>query len=802
MRRLLPLLVAATTFAQGQPSQGMRLLAPSVVGDDDPTALETNPAALGFSRSGLVLAVDTLDPDAGGDAIGVFGNLTLGSFSSALSYQSLDHNGKLSVGTALRAGRVAALGLGLHWYDSDQDESVNDEFSADLGLTLRPFPLAALGVVVRNLNTPRFDPTLLERVYDLELGIRPLGTDRIELGGGARIGEDSEDVDPHFRASLSAWGVELRGDVDVDELPGVSGNDVRATAGVAFNLERAGASGGAFIRRPPHEKAAAEGSLVAVRLSQERYRPLPIEPRVFEEITLDGESDERQVVALLAHLHSLLHDDRTAGVLLRIGSLDVGWATVEELRAAVDHLRRAGKPVVAHLEDASLRAYALASAADRVLIGPAGGVRLIGLHASLYFYKGTLDLLGVRADVLKIAEYKSAPEVVTEKKSTGPAREEREAVLDDVYRWLLGSLAASRRSEASAVSARVDQGPYTAGEALRAGLVDEVVAPEELEEWVSRRHPGTVLVPVDDLGPRRPERWASHPRVVVVVVEGDMVEGESRELPLFGERIVGSDTIAQAVESARESDAVAIVVRINSPGGSVGAADRIWREIYKTRGHKPVVASLSDVAASGGYYVASAADRVFADRSTITGSIGIFYGKVDISGLLAKVGVTHETYTRGARADIDSELRPWTDQERAVLMAKLRQFYDRFRWVVSRGRGLGMDEVDRVGRGRVWTGGQARERRLVDALGGFEEALAEAKRRAGLAPDAVVDLAIVPELPQNLARRIAHALLGGERATSELPREVAARLRGLVPPALLVAPGEPLARMDYELRLE
>jgi len=772
----------------------MRLPAPSLVGDDDPTAIETNPASLGFARHGLVLAFD--EADGPGDAVGLFGNLGLGSLSSAIAYQSLEDNGKLSFGLGLRGGKSFGLGLGLHWYNSDQNAGLNGLFAADAGLTVRPFSPVALGYVAKNLNTPPLGAAILERVHRLELAIRPIGTDRIEVAGGVGIGEDSEDVDPRFRATLGFAGFELRGDVEIDD--GVVEDDVRATASLVLNLEQTGAYGGVALRRAPGADAEAVGAIFGLRVSQERYRPLPIQPRVFLEIVLDGDPEERDVVRLLAHLSWLVRDDRTAGVVLRIGELGVGWATIEELRASLLRLRAAHKPVYAHLEGASLRAYHLATAADRVLIGPAGGVRLVGLHTSLYFYKGTLDLLGVRADILKIAEYKSAPETLTETKSSGPARLVREAILDDLYPRLLASLGDARKRDAAWMSALIDQGPYTSGEAQRGGLVDEIVAPEDLHDWIERRHGAVALVPIEQLGPRRPERWASRPRIAVVVVEGDLVDGQSREVPLLDAQMAGGDTIAQAIERARESDARAIVVRVNSPGGMAGAADRIWREIFKTRGKKPIVASMGDVAASGGYYLASAADRVFASPSTITGSIGIFFGKLDISGLLAKLGITHESYSRGARASIDSELRPYSDEERAALMGKLKQFYDRFREVVAKGRGLSIDDVDRVGRGRVWTGSQARERRLVDAMGGLEEALGEAKRRAGLAPDTEVELVLLPEPPSDLARRLARAMLGGEKA-SPLGRGVAARLRHAIPPSLLEAHGEPLVRMDYEI---
>jgi protease-4 len=399
-----------------------------------------------------------------------------------------------------------------------------------------------------------------------------------------------------------------------------------------------------------------------------------------------------------------------------------------------------------------------------VLCDPAGGLRLVGLRISRTHFRGTLDKLGIRAEVVKIGAYKSAPEALTDTGPSEASRRQTEEMLDDVYGRLVETLARARGLAPAAMRERIDRGPYTAKEALAARLVDELVHEEDLDEWLDQRH-GTVRFEEPDPGTARPHHWAHLPRIAVIVLEGELVSGESRSVPLLGVTAAGAETLAQAIEEARDDPSIrALIVRVNSPGGVATAADRLWRELMKTRAEKPVIASFGDVAASGGYYVGAAAHRVFAAPSTITGSIGIFYGKLDVSGLLGKLGITQVAFERGQRAGIEAASRPWTDEERAVLQDKIAQFYGRFLDVVAKGRDLPRERVDAAGQGRVWTGAQALRQGLVDELGGFDAAVDEAKRRAGIAKDQPVELVVVPELPASLAERLLAAELRARAA--------------------------------------
>jgi len=287
----------------------------------------------------------------------------------------------------------------------------------------------------------------------------------------------------------------------------------------------------------------------------------------------------------------------------------------------------------------------------------------------------------------------------------------------------------------------------------------------------------------------------------VIYVDGDITDGESKTIPVIGQTLAGGQTLIDALTAARNDPRVgAIILRIDSPGGSALASELISREVFATRGVKPIICSLSDLAASGGYFVAAGCDVIFAEPMTITGSIGIFYGKFDVGGLAHKLGVTTDTFKRGKRADLESMFRPYTDDERAVLKDKLRYMYGRFVAAVSEGRGITKDDVDAVGRGHVWSGAQAMPIKLIDKFGGLGDALDEAKRRMGLPEATKVQLVELPALPSSLLGTIGK-LIGAEADTAlsitDVP--IIRELLQAVPASMLLAPGVAQARLPFDI---
>lgn len=374
----------------------------------------------------------------------------------------------------------------------------------------------------------------------------------------------------------------------------------------------------------------------------------------------------------------------------------------------------------------------------------------------------------------------------------------REALLDDTWSRLLGDLAKDRGLSIDEMRQRFEDGPYTAVEAARAKLVDAVVETDDLERLLVTEL-GAQLGLDDEAPDERSDAWA-RPQVAIIYLEGDIVDGKSVEVPLLGQRLAGGETIAQSIAWARENPRIeAIVLRVDSPGGSALASDLIAREIVATRGRKPIIVSIGDIAASGGYFAAAPADLILASPSSVTGSIGIFTGKFDLSQLLGRLGLTWETSRRGAHADMESYLRPYTDEERARVRDKLRYYYARFVNTVARGRGLTAEQVDAVGRGHVWTGAQAKEHHLVDQFGGVVDAVIEAKRRAGLGIEERAEIVMLPVEPESLVERLL-GLAGGADAAhaATLPAPLAALVR-LLPASVVIQPNALQARLPFVL---
>jgi protease IV len=488
-------------------------------------------------------------------------------------------------------------------------------------------------------------------------------------------------------------------------------------------------------------------------------------------------------------------DSKVDALVLRVTFLpDAGWGKVQELRDAITRFRKSGKPAYAHLEFAGNKEYYLATACSKIYAVPNAILDISGLKSETTFFKNTLDKLGVEAQFEGVGKYKNAPNQFTETGFTEPHREQMEALLDSVYEEYVAGIRASRNKSADETQAVIDAGPYDGDTAFAAGLVDELLYADELRDR---------LKDSESVTPGRYTRSASRgfgfdrrPKIALVYAVGEIVGGESQGGP-FGGQVAGSDTIAGALKNAREDDSVkAIVLRVDSPGGSGTASDVIWREVVLARKAKPVIVSMGDVAASGGYYIAMASDAIVAQPSTITGSIGVFGGKFTLRGLYEKIGITKEILTRGRNADLFSEYRPWDEEERAKFRGLMVSFYDEFIKKAAEGRKKSYEDVDAVAQGRVWTGNEALRHGLVDKLGGLDVAVGLAKERAKIAQDQEVNLVLVPErkgLLETILERQEEEV--GESAM--LPGE----LRDFLRWARYLGDGQLAARLPFDLKI-
>ena len=516
--------------------------------------------------------------------------------------------------------------------------------------------------------------------------------------------------------------------------------------------------------------------------------------------------DVNTVRGFVEALRKASRDSRVRGVLLRPSTLELPyWGKVQEMRDAITTFRKSGKKVTAFLEYGGDREYYLASAADRVFLMPTSSLDLTGVASYEMFLRGTFDKIGAYPDFVHIGDFKTAPNQYTQKGFTPAHREMAQSLNRDMYEQLVAGVAEGRKKSEDEVRTLFDRGPFIAAKALEAGLVDELAYEDELDDRVpelggdsDRRIEGSDYqrISFESAGVR------PRSRIAVLYIVGTIASGKGGFDPVNGS-IAGSESIVEQIRKIRDDNSIkAIVLRIDSPGGSSVASDVIWRELAITRldnPSRPIVTSMSDLAASGGYYVAIPADAIVAQPGTLTGSIGIFGGKIVIGGALGKAGIGTETVISGANADMYSPFTPFTAQQRAKVEEFMQDFYKGFVGKVAESRKSTPDKIHAVAQGRVWTGRQALEHGLVDALGGLDTAVAMAKERASIPADEDVQLVVYPErrsffdaLTEQFGGTGSAGLWSMLAGTSER-RAVAA----LSAPTRLFRRGEPLALMPF-----
>jgi protease IV len=514
----------------------------------------------------------------------------------------------------------------------------------------------------------------------------------------------------------------------------------------------------------------------------------------------------RSVWALVMNIRKAKADRRVAALVVRPTGLASPYlAKVQELREAILDFRRSGKPAVAYLEDGGQTEYYLATACDRIFLAPSSALQLTGMANYEIFLRGTLDKIGAVPDMLHIGAYKTAPNQLTEKTFTPAHREMAESLNTDSFDQLVKAIADGRKRSEADVRALLDQGPFLAEAALRAGLIDDVAYEDQLGDKAKIPLGKGKRLDLDTYDRVAPDSLGldTGPRIAVIYASGTIVSGRSGYDPLNG-AVLGSDTLVDNIRRVREAkDIRGVVLRIDSPGGSAVASDVLWRELVLMRDskpEKPFVVSMSDLAASGGYYIAMAAPQIVAEPGTLTGSIGIFGGKVVTGGVFNKLGANIEGVSRGANADMNSPTRPYSPSERAKVGEQLQAFYDQFVERVAASRHMTPERVDAIAQGRVWTGRQAKENGLVDALGGLERAIELVKQKAKLA-GREVEVVVYP------ARKSLYEILSSQWGGSDERVRLAAllgvterRAVGIATaPWTLFRDGEALALMPFGL---
>ncbi len=440
-------------------------------------------------------------------------------------------------------------------------------------------------------------------------------------------------------------------------------------------------------------------------------------------------------------------DDRIRGIFLKIGDARISWAQIQELRDELHSFRESEKPVIAYMEYGGLGDYYLATATERIYMMPAGILFVNGILAEIPFFKGTLDKLGIKAEFEHVAEYKTASDVYTRDSMSDAHREMMNSLLDSLYERFLKDVSEARKISAPDLRKVIDRGLLSPQEAVEAKLIDALKYYDEIKDMLKEEFGGDyhrVSVETysrsDGFGKVRGKK-----KIAILYATGMIVSGESSSDP-YGESLLGSDTISKAFEKIRKDGSIkGVVMRVDSPGGSGIASDVIWRETQLTKDEKPIVVSMSGLAASGGYYISMGADAIIAQPGTLTGSIGVLAGKFNLRGFFDWIGFKEELMKRGENADMFSSYVGFTDAQRQLIIDQIYGFYRQFIHKAAEGRGKTDDEIDKIGKGRVWTGEQGKEIGLVDELGGLHRAIELAKEKAGIPEDEEVAIVIYPK---------------------------------------------------------
>jgi protease-4 len=485
---------------------------------------------------------------------------------------------------------------------------------------------------------------------------------------------------------------------------------------------------------------------------------------------------DQSLTGLVMQFKKAKVDRRIKAILLDVNMSGVGWGKAEEIRDAIADFRSSGKPVYAYIEFGLNKEYYIATAADKIIVPPPGELFINGLAADVMFFRGSLDKLGIYPDIYQIGKYKSAGDMFTQKQMTEAHRQYVNELLDDLYGRYINTIAQARHKTPDEVKALIDNAPYDADEAKKQGLIDEAMYRDEVETMLKKQlgqKESEPLVAVRNAEYRdvAPESLGLNKgeRIAVIYASGEIGSGSSQSSP-SGDQSIGSDTLAKALNDAAADKTIkAIVLRVDSPGGSGLASDIIWRAVEAANQKKPVVVSMSDVAASGGYYISASASKIIAQPSTITGSIGVVAGKPVMRGFYDWLGISNEYVLRGKTAGMFRETEKFSDEERVKFEDWIKNtYYGDFVPKVAKGRGKDAQYIDSVAQGRVWTGQQAKDRSLVDEFGGLDRAIDVAKQLAKIPAEKGVERVILP-YPTTFLQQLLSG--GGENSNTQLEQQ-------------------------------
>ena len=488
-----------------------------------------------------------------------------------------------------------------------------------------------------------------------------------------------------------------------------------------------------------------------------------------KDVNFLGTASSKTLRSLFRKLDTLKNDDDIAGIIFKIGGIGIGWGNLQEIRTELIDLGKSGKEMIGYLQGGGNAEYLLATTMDRIVLMPTGSLNLTGLRAEILFFKGLLEKLDIEADMLSMGEFKSGVEPYIRDSMSDSFRKSMTGLLDDLYTQMLKKIADGRHEITFEKAAElIDNGPFIAQEAHDFHLVDDllyydqlleniknqgnedeivkVVKPDENKRKIPNMNSFTGLMQFFSMlnPPRRARHRPAENQLALIYASGPILPDLGSTFSTLS--VITPKSLTAAFQKARSDDSVKVVVlRVDSPGGSAVASDLIWREVMLTQRVKPVIVSMANVAASGGYYISMAAGTIVAHPGTLTGSIGVYGGKLNMKGLYNKLGLKKEIITHGKNATIYSDYGNFTPTERERIQKMMHTIYHEFVDKAAAGRNMSFEEIEEIAQGRVWTGKQAIELGLVDELGGLDTAISIAKKKAGFTDEDKLGLMILPE---------------------------------------------------------
>ncbi len=644
-----------------------------------------------------------------------------------------------------------SLGATYHTFSSE-DPNLDALSTWDIGMVSRPMRYFSLAAAIKNLDAPSHGGLGFNRQYDFALGLRPLG-ERYSFAVDYLLFDLPSGSNHRLQYTVQAEL--LKGLlVGAGLSHGFKGEDVLFQASLTLNTSHLGvtyAGGGS---------SAGADHIIVARLSSQRYPSIASPQRKFALVDVTdmtkgsssalaflGITEVDPYLRLMRLLDGVLRDPELAGLVIKIDNLtEVGLGRSEELRRTLLRMRAAGKKVIAVVLTAGDSEYLIASGADKVFAVPESTLLINGFSVSPIYLGTAMSKLGVSWEVARVGAYKNAPDFFTRSGMSPEERETINAYLDSDVSTFEAALSSTRQISPAKIKAVWSEGLVTPAKAKDLGLIDDIIMPEEIESRVRDLAPGTLYEAGYRPGLIRDDRWGDRRQIAIVPVIGTIASGRSQEDPLGLAKIAGAESVVRALRRAQDDPLVAaIVLRVDSGGGDGLASDLMYRAVLEAKKRKPVIASMGDVAASGGYYAAMGADQVFAEPTTITGSIGVFIVKPVLNPLAEKLGIHHETLKRGDLSNFLNLLDPWTPQERVAAQQWVNAFYDSFITEVSRSRKMTKEQVDAIARGRVWSGIDAKQKGLVDQMGGLLEAIDAARERARISSSEDLELTIIGE---------------------------------------------------------